>query len=348
MSKVPIPSDWNGTDWTFALVCWPDSQHWRELLLGLITTPTRGRWYDEKTGSITAAQAIGWQIFEKNNQGGVLLSCQDLITAVNQVAQAVQAIEAAQIDIKIANQAQAEAASVLNAQVTATAQSVAISQAWAYAVATATAEITLYNNVSLTIGPVGPALVDPIVELEPATGIGPTPQAKGYCDVAQWIVDGAIAWVKALQAASIGLANLTITAAFGLASEALAAVQFYLGPAAAPIAPTSVLAGMASSLVALALKGVLNAQMTLLADYLEANRSEWICQLYLYAGGHQSTAQMAENLEDTLRDTGFLLQETVELALGFFNPPMLALFYYTSSLVTIPDGVFDCGPCGGA
>jgi hypothetical protein len=64
--KVIIPNDWDGEDWQCFTIQWPNSPQWLALLLGLVTTPTRGRWYDETTGNIKGAQAIGAEIFARN------------------------------------------------------------------------------------------------------------------------------------------------------------------------------------------------------------------------------------------------------------------------------------------
>lgn len=66
MSQNPIPSDWDENSWCNYIVCWPDSQLWRGLLLGLVTSPMRGRFWDGKTGTITDAQITGRTILELN------------------------------------------------------------------------------------------------------------------------------------------------------------------------------------------------------------------------------------------------------------------------------------------
>lgn len=80
MQQLPIPDDWLETDgYLLFLVCVPDSQLWRSIVRGQIHNLTRGRTWDKETGSIKAAQAIGWQIYDS------LMTCKldDLITAVN-------------------------------------------------------------------------------------------------------------------------------------------------------------------------------------------------------------------------------------------------------------------------
>jgi len=66
MPVIPIPDDWNGQDWLCVQVEWPLSIKWLALLAGLLTTPLRGRFWDERTGNIRAAQAIGAQIDKRN------------------------------------------------------------------------------------------------------------------------------------------------------------------------------------------------------------------------------------------------------------------------------------------
>lgn len=80
MQQLPIPDDWQETDgYVLFLVCVPDSLLWRSIARGQIHNLTRGRTWDKNTGSIKAAQAIGWQIYDS------LMACKldDLVTAVN-------------------------------------------------------------------------------------------------------------------------------------------------------------------------------------------------------------------------------------------------------------------------
>lgn len=63
---LPIPDDWNGTEWCRFAICWPDSLQWRAILAGFITTPMLGRTWDSATGTITDVQQIGRDIFESN------------------------------------------------------------------------------------------------------------------------------------------------------------------------------------------------------------------------------------------------------------------------------------------
>ncbi len=64
--KLPIPDDWNGTDWRCVEIWWPNSVKWLGVLLGMLSFLTRGRIWDERTGTVTDAQNVGWQIWDKN------------------------------------------------------------------------------------------------------------------------------------------------------------------------------------------------------------------------------------------------------------------------------------------
>lgn len=64
--KVPVPDDWNGEDWQCVQVEWPNSPQWTGLLTGILTLLTRGRYWDERTGSIRDTQAVAREIFDRN------------------------------------------------------------------------------------------------------------------------------------------------------------------------------------------------------------------------------------------------------------------------------------------
>jgi hypothetical protein len=64
--RVPIPDDWDGKNWQCYRVEWPASNQFRALLEGFLSYLMRGRYWDERTGSVSAAQAIGWQVFSRN------------------------------------------------------------------------------------------------------------------------------------------------------------------------------------------------------------------------------------------------------------------------------------------
>ena len=60
MSRLPIPDDWDETadGWTMVTLCCPNSVHWRSIVSGSIYNLTRGRKWDERTGSIADTQRM--------------------------------------------------------------------------------------------------------------------------------------------------------------------------------------------------------------------------------------------------------------------------------------------------
>ena len=64
--QIPIPDDWGGDDWTCYNIAWPNSVLWQGLLVGFVTQPARGRFWDAKSGSIAAVQSVGREIFQRN------------------------------------------------------------------------------------------------------------------------------------------------------------------------------------------------------------------------------------------------------------------------------------------
>ncbi len=74
--KIPIPSDWDGQTWDCYQVQWPSSPAYRNILLGFLSQMTRGPFWDIKTGWIPDAQAVGWQVWDRNHP---LVSCDGTI-----------------------------------------------------------------------------------------------------------------------------------------------------------------------------------------------------------------------------------------------------------------------------
>lgn len=65
-TKTLIPDDWNGEDWRCVVLQWPNSGQWMAVLRALITSPMRGRFWDERTGSIVDTQVTGREIEQAN------------------------------------------------------------------------------------------------------------------------------------------------------------------------------------------------------------------------------------------------------------------------------------------
>lgn len=91
MPVMPIPDDWDGVSWCCVPIDWPASAQWQAILLGFVTTPQTGRFWDERTGSIVAAQDIGREITARNlclwgnNQMGCFESLVEELRAIRDV-----------------------------------------------------------------------------------------------------------------------------------------------------------------------------------------------------------------------------------------------------------------------
>lgn len=92
--RMPIPEDWDGETWKCWAVEWPDSITWNAYLRGFLNEPSVGRFWDERTGSVVGAQAIGREIYDRNrNLEEVIMSCNDTsIGVLEGILAAIQAI----------------------------------------------------------------------------------------------------------------------------------------------------------------------------------------------------------------------------------------------------------------
>lgn len=81
--KLPIPDDWiSPDDYSIMLVCVPNSVQWRAIVKGAIYELTRGRKWDEKTGSIKDTQIISKEIWESV----CMATCEDILAVLTRIA----------------------------------------------------------------------------------------------------------------------------------------------------------------------------------------------------------------------------------------------------------------------
>src|SRR3990172_4848189 len=91
-----IPSDWTG-DYCRYAVCWPNSPQWLAILRGVLVLPSRGRFWDENTGSIISACDVIRQTYDQNlHLKGVIMACDDpgladIAIALTRIANAMTA-----------------------------------------------------------------------------------------------------------------------------------------------------------------------------------------------------------------------------------------------------------------
>ncbi len=349
MSQIPIPDDWDGVTFVNHVICWPDSVLWKGILAGLVTYPTRGRFWDGATGSIVAAQAAGRQIIQQNTDSqGEIMGCSDIVTALQAIQQAVIGIENAQVNIEVSSNSQATAAAQANAILVDLSKQIAISQAWANSIAQSTVGITIENNVNITIGSVSPTK-PPQAAQQTETGITTTPvPSNEICDKAVYMVDAGIAYFKAMQDLSFGIGEFTVNSIYGLLGDIFAAIPVYTAATLPqPLVSAGILAALAGEIYAQFLIGVFEASRDNGYTYLTDRRESLICLLYDAANSGDETSVIRQAIESDVTASAGYSQQVANLVLGFFNPPLLALLYYVSNQVVIPATTEDCdGLCG--
>lgn len=85
---MPIPNDTNEAQCdAVGLFCFPDTPEWRRVIAGLMAKLTYGRAWDEGTGIVKDAQAVGSEIF-----GSLCIMCiDDLLEAINGISSSIEA-----------------------------------------------------------------------------------------------------------------------------------------------------------------------------------------------------------------------------------------------------------------
>lgn len=342
---MPIPTDWNGQDWAFHLLCWPDSVEYAGILRGQVTELTRGRYWDEKTGSILATQAIANLIIQNNTDSeGNIMGCADLIATLESINASIRAIENAQIEISVSSESSASSNLELNQNVIALSNSIAISQSWAESMAVSTSSVELINNVALAIGPVSPTQ-PPIDEQVTLTGITTTPVLSDrYCDAAVYIVDSIIAFWDNFQALTVGVVQITLSVMLGIVAESIAALGLIGLPPI--IMPASSTAAVASGLVGWVLEGTLEYNTQQSNDILVSQRESLICLIWEAGNVGDDTGMIRSSIASDLEGAG-ATDDMQQVLLPLFSSPLMALLYFDSTFVDIPVSGFDCdGLCG--
>lgn len=84
-----IPGDWNGDDWTCYAIRWPDTPEFRHLLISMLFSLTRGRQWDDETGSVIDATKDGWAIYDNNTPLAACLNGSGTHEDVREVIRAI-------------------------------------------------------------------------------------------------------------------------------------------------------------------------------------------------------------------------------------------------------------------
>lgn len=295
MPRIKIPTDWNGEDWTCIPVEWPNSIEWLALLRGFVGTPARGRFWDERTGSILDAQAIGLDIEERNN----IVACDDIVIALQGIQAAVENIDVSsssqasvQADINVSVQALTTIVNDVIAnqtlQLVASSQAVAVSQssayAWSRAFAEATAPVTIINNVNLQFRPYNPSTDIPPTTFEQGetglTAVAQTATDIERCKRAYWLYQNSL---KLYQYMVEGRKNIygSILSIAGLIADGLstAAIQSP-GEVKMILVPASVLLQVAHIMGELQEQNFLTDALDEVVAWMIDAKQDIICMLY--------------------------------------------------------------------
>jgi len=281
--KMPIPADWDGQSFCRYAICWPDSPLWKIILRGLVTEPTRGFFWDEKTGSIIGVLSGIRQTMDYNlDLECVIMSCNDatdLIEALNtNFATLVEAIAALQLAVTV---------EPANPTITVEPASPDIN-------------VTCSPDVNVTClggGSSGPGGLTglygqgPIIQPEPAPGqTVPGPGPGGYeppatwpgtveeydaykCQAANFLIDGYLDYVQKWQNNYTNLLQVnTLTSIVDLIFGQSWFLLF-MSPQAAVV----LVWYLATVEFGLDVSAEL---LEAYEDYLQTNKSPWICELY--------------------------------------------------------------------
>lgn len=312
--KMPIPTDWDGQSFCRFAVCWPDSPLWRIILRGLLTEPTRGYFWDERTGSIIGVLADIRQTMDYNIKlQEVVMACGD--TGLSEGLQAI---------------AQAIITASLNNSVSIGASSACCEQTI----------IAQNGGVVQYVTPISGGQDVPMYGTQPPIGVESGSYPEGYesleeyqvskCEIANLIVDGLIGSLRNLGAISLanlaGLAGLILVAIIGLISFPPAAIGLMIG-------------------FLLMLTGAVG-MLKLAGDDVEENRSQWVCYMYTSDNTEAVIAVIADLIDALIANigaTGTIGIAIKSIVLLLMNSDTLnQLFKYTAHL-NYPEA--DCSTC---
>lgn len=315
MAIMPIPDDWMG-EWECYVIEWPKSQQWESILLGFITTPLRGRYWDGRTGSIKDVQSIGREIEERNLD---FMACQDIADNISLLVQVLQ-----EVSISVENQVTVNQ-SLVN-EIKNQNQVIALANATASSYSVSTAMLSLQNYLRVDIRPLGGNEAPPIESVEAERG-GLTEAVvteDRACDAAYWLVENLYQIIKSLQKyyvpGAFDIPNSilsTLSAAFTAASLRFPNYAPWLVPAAA-------LSGLVAALQKLQADAITQPTLDALVAWMEADFDDIVCRMIELRSSS---------------DTGIIQDEVIVLALSAGLPvavtPLLRAWFNLNNLATL-------------
>lgn len=338
MPVIPIPDDWNGTDWACIILEWPDSIQWLGLLRGLVTTPARGRFWDGATGVIMDAQAIGLEIEERNP----VTACSEIVTELQNLVVAVEGLEVnsdnqVTIQTNIVTQITAVATAVSEsiAASLSASQAISASFAWSQSISQSFVGVNIFNNVTMQIRSLEPGVTPAPAapELTP-TGISDATQNMSSAEICKrsfWIAYSGWRIAAELLAIDAWL-YFTVLGAVGALGDLLGRVaQLVTGGSEVLLIPASILQQVAHTISRLQDNNTITAALTLSESVL-SNVDTMACEIAQAVEDGKSTQEIQDIIMAELTSGG-LTDEQAGINLLAFNLNTLAALYYTSPLI---------------
>lgn len=332
MTQLNIPDDWDGTTWECYFLTFPKSVQWDAILRGLISIPTRGRFWEAQSGSILAAQAVGREIVKRNQE----MDCNDLITVLQEIRDNID-------QVKVVQEQNVSITTQMSSNIAVSAQAQASAYAWSQAFAQSTVGVKIINNVSLEMRPLEPTVLDPPNAAEETpTGITATPQStdtQEQCKRCFWFVYAQKTIYDYWYDTSVWVQG-SILALLGAVSDAVSVAALSGDPQQkAILIPAARLLQVAHLLSTFYYEGIIQECMTDLRDWMDANFADIICICWNGLQANTNTLVIQQNI---IAD--YLSFSTSGNAVKFANviplfanlSSLAALYYVSTYFPTLP------------
>ena len=316
--KIPIPDDWNGEDTCTWAVCWPSSPQWKAILFGLLSSPSQGRYWDEATGNIRFTQATFLPFYNQNfNLSEVIMSCND-----TNIADALNAIAAA-----------------LAGQTTgATVDCGCGGGSSSTIVQCLGSTISVNNHVELPDGTMWP-----VFSSGPVPVLAPGDIPDGYSDSAEYLSDKCAKATKIIDDLVASLRQIGyINWGTGVVGAAII-IGVLVGAITVPYVVIPLL------LFALTANIGITAVVVQAANYIEANRQDFICILYETDSVDEIIQLVSSALAVMVGVLGVVGATAVAIksvVLWLLNGDVLSTLFNSEAKEQYPSATCDCEPPG--
>jgi len=306
--KATIPDDWEGLFCCYA-VRWPKSAQWEAVLRGVLTIARDGRFWNEDTGNIRAAQAVINQTLEWNmNLWEVIMSCGD-----NTVADAIYALAAALATNKTPPGGACCPSPGGN-----------------------DVNINIQNTVTLSDGTRWPIYSDQPIPTLPESGV-----PEGYNDLEEYSADKCAKANKIISDLIVTLQNFSV---LNLATGAIGATVILaclVGLITVPYVEIPLL------LFALLASVTMTTVAGMMANYINDNREDFVCVLYQENNLETMTQLLADLLDiavAAIEVTGAVAIAIKSIVLWLLNGNTLGILLTSDAKLLYPEA--DCSGCG--